>query len=80
MFPELFDAKVRYTGISFVYQMPGIFAGGITPLVATALLKLNDGKPWLVCSYVIFAGVISALSAAWIRRRHKAKLHPELAH
>ncbi len=80
LFAELFDAKVRYTGISFVYQVSGIFASGITPLVATALLKLNDGKPWLVCSYVVFAGIVSALSAVWIGRRHKANLHPELAH
>ena len=39
LFCELFDAKVRYTGISFVYQFSGIFASGITPIIATALLK-----------------------------------------
>lgn len=79
LFAELFDAKVRYTGISFVYQVSGIFASGITPLIATALLKANDGKPWMVCAYVVFAGIVSALSAAWIGRRHQANIHPELA-
>ena len=68
LFAELFDTKVRYTGISFVYQVSGIFASGITPLVATALLKANDGKPWLICWYVLFSGVVSAISAWWIGR------------
>ncbi|WP_407308202.1 MFS transporter [Desulfosporosinus sp. SB140] len=66
LFSELFDAKVRYTGVSFVYQFSGIFASGITPIVATALLKYGNGGPKYLCAYVLFAGVISALSAWWI--------------
>ena len=66
LFCDLFDAKVRYTGISFVYQFSGIFASGITPIVATALLKSGGGEPWQICMYVAFAGVVSAVSAAWI--------------
>ena len=66
LFCDLFDAKVRYTGISFVYQFSGIFASGITPIVATALLKSGGGEPWQICMYVAFAGLVSAVSAAWI--------------
>nr|WP_315598545.1 MFS transporter [uncultured Cupriavidus sp.] len=69
LFCELFDAKVRYTGISFVYQFSGIFASGITPIIATALLKTGHGQPWQICAYVLFAGVVSAWSAAMIGRR-----------
>ena len=65
LFCELFDAKVRYTGISFVYQFSGIFASGITPIIATALLKSGGGQPWLICLYVLFAGLVSAL-CAWL--------------
>ena len=68
LFCELFDTKVRYTGISFVYQFSGIFASGITPIIATALLRTGDGEPWLICAYVVFAGVVSALCAALIGR------------
>ncbi|EON20740.1 major facilitator superfamily transporter MHS family protein [Cupriavidus sp. GA3-3] len=68
LFCELFDARVRYTGISFVYQFSGIFASGITPIIATALLKSGGGKPWQICAYVAFAGVVSALSVALIGR------------
>ncbi|QQX86559.1 MHS family MFS transporter [Cupriavidus necator] len=68
LFCELFDARVRYTGISFVYQLSGIFASGITPIIATALLRSGGGKPWQICAYVAFAGVVSALSVALIGR------------
>ena len=76
LFSELFDAKVRYSGISFVYQFSGIFASGITPIIATYLLKEGGGEPWLIASYVMFAAVISALSAVWIgaRKRRDADL------
>jgi MFS family permease len=72
LFCDLFDARVRYTGISFVYQFSGIFASGITPIIATALLKSGEGQPWQICGYVLFAGVVSALSAAWIGRGRPA--------
>lgn len=79
LFAELFDAKVRYTGISFVYQVSGIFASGITPLVATALLKAGNGTPWLVCAYVVFSGIVSAASVAWIGRRQRTAPRPPAA-
>lgn len=80
LFSELFDARVRYSGISFVYQFSGIFASGITPIIATWLLQKGNGEPWLICAYVLFAGLVSALSAAWIGRRQKsARLTAELA-
>lgn len=69
LFSELFDARVRYTGISFVYQFSGIFASGLTPIIATALLKYSNGDTTLICAYVAFAGVVSALSARWIGSR-----------
>ncbi len=71
LFCDLFDAKVRYTGISFVYQFSGIFASGITPIIATALLKSGGGEPWQICMYVVFAGLVSAL-CAWLIGRNPA--------
>jgi MHS family shikimate/dehydroshikimate transporter-like MFS transporter len=62
LFSELFDTRVRYTGTSFVYQFSGIFASGLTPIIATTLLPLGDNKPWLICFYVLVVAVISALS------------------
>lgn len=80
LFSELFPARVRYTGISFVYQFSGIFASGLTPIVATALLQYSGAdRPWLVCAYCAFAGLVSAASAIWIGRwaRATADLPPQ---
>jgi MFS family permease len=68
LFAELFDARVRYSGISFVYQFSGIFASGITPIIATALLAQGGGQPWLICAYVMFAAVVSAACALAMNR------------
>lgn len=73
LFAELFAARHRYTGISFVYQFSGIFASGLTPLIAAYLLQYNQGDPALICAYVLFSGLVSAASAYWIgSRRPKA--------
>ena len=45
LFADLFDVRVRYTGrISFVYQFSGIFASGLTPIIATYLVAMNGRR------------------------------------
>lgn len=68
---DLFDARVRYTGISFVYQVSSITAGGLTPMIATYLVTVNGGEPWYVCAYVVASGLLSSLCAFAIARRMK---------
>jgi MFS family permease len=67
LFCDLFDPRVRYTGISFVYQFSGIFSSGITPIIATYLIAANGNQPWYLCAYVVFAALISAACAAAIQ-------------
>jgi MHS family metabolite:H+ symporter-like MFS transporter len=67
LFCELFDARVRYSGISFVYQFSGIFASGITPIIAAYLIKEGNGEPWMLANYVMFAAVVSAVCAAFAK-------------
>ncbi|GIL38429.1 MFS transporter [Roseiterribacter gracilis] len=77
LFADLFDARVRYTGISFVYQFSGIFASGITPIIATWLVAENGGKPWLLAGYTAFAALVSMVSAIAIgRMRNVAAVEP----
>jgi len=71
LFSELFDTRVRYTGISFVYQFSGIYASGLTPIIATALLPMGGNKPWLICLYILAVSVISALSVFAMTEAHK---------
>ncbi len=79
MFSEVFDPKVRYTGISFVYQFAGVFAGGLTPIVATWLNAKGGGDPWYLCAYVLAIGILSAACTMWISSRNRRSAHEGLA-
>ncbi|MFD7919420.1 MFS transporter [Streptomyces sp. NPDC059740] len=67
LFAGLFATPVRYTGMSFVYQVSGIFASGITPLVMTALLALGSGSPWWACGYLALTGLVSVWATGRLR-------------
>jgi hypothetical protein len=54
LFCKLFDARVRYTWISFVHQFSGIFASGITPIIVTYLIAANGNQHWYLCAYVVW--------------------------
>lgn len=56
---ELFDTRVRYTGIGCVYQFSGIFASGLTPVIAASLVAYSGGAPWLFVGYMIVVTIIS---------------------
>ena len=73
VFSESFDASVRYSGISFVYQFTAIFASGMTPMVATMLTGMADGAPWYLCGYLAGIGLLSALSTLWLSRMARAR-------
>lgn len=67
LFSELFPPQVRYTGVSFVYQFSGVFASGLTPLIAAGLLSWGGGQPWLVCVYISGVSLISFASVLAMR-------------
>jgi MFS family permease len=69
LFSELFSTKVRYTGISFVYQFSGIYAGGLTPLIAVALLQWGDNQPWYIACYVVIVSLISLVASSFAQDR-----------
>jgi MFS family permease len=79
LFSELFDTRVRYTGISFVYQFSGIFASGLTPIIATALLPWDANRPWLICVYILVVSAISALSVFAMSDRHQRDMAADAA-
>jgi MFS family permease len=76
---ELFETRVRYTGVSFVYQFSGIFASGLTPLIATALLGAAGGEPWLVAGYMMLVAAVSLLSAYLLPETHRREILPTAA-
>ncbi len=52
-FSELFGTSVRYSGASLGSQLAAPLAGGLAPLIATALLGWSGGQPWPVALYMI---------------------------
>ncbi|MCA9228810.1 MAG: MHS family MFS transporter, partial [Planctomycetales bacterium] len=63
-FSELFGTSVRYSGASIGYQLASPFAGGLAPLVATALLKWSDGATWTVSLYLAATAAVTLLAVA----------------
>jgi len=61
-FSELFGARVRYSGASLGYQLASVFAGGLSPLIATALLSESSGKPWPIALYMMGMAFITLFS------------------
>ena len=74
MFSEIFDAKIRYTGISLGYQIGAAVAGGTAPLVATALLVRFDNSYIPVAIYIIFTAVISLVSIWAVKDRSQKQV------
>jgi MFS family permease len=74
MFSEIFDVKIRYTGISLGYQISAAVAGGTAPLVATALLVRFDNSYIPVAIYIIFTAVISLVSIWAVKDRSRQQV------
>lgn len=66
LFIELFDTKVRMTGISTGYQIGAAVFGGLTPLIAVALLEWFDS--WVpVALFMIVIALLSLISTTMMR-------------
>lgn len=68
--PSLFPARVRYTGVSVTFNLGGIIGGGLTPLIAAALVQ--RGGLVLVGYYLAGAAVLSLVGLALVGRRGRA--------
>lgn len=60
-FAELFPARVRYTGMSLVYQLGVLPTGAVAPVIAVWLVSIS-GSSWPVAVYVMIAAVIALVA------------------
>lgn len=74
LFCELFDTRVRYTGVSLVYQIGAIIFLAPIPILAALLVALDGNQPWLLAAYVVFGCAVSALAAGLMRRTYDVPL------
>ncbi|GHC72172.1 MFS transporter [Limoniibacter endophyticus] len=60
-FSELFDPDVRYTGVALGHEIASVFAGGMSPLIATALLAGFQAS-WPISLFLAGLGLISVIA------------------
>lgn len=65
--PELFPARVRYTGVSLAFNLAGIIGGGLTPVAAQALA--TKGGLGAVGVYLAAMSGMSLVALLVLRRR-----------
>src|SRR5262247_171384 len=59
---ELFGTKVRYSGVSLGYNLASIFAGALSPLIATGLMAAYAPQTWPISVYMIILALITVVS------------------
>ena len=64
-----FPAAIRFTGLSFSYNLAYAIFGGTTPLVVSMLLGYNPLAPVYYVSAVALIGVIASLAVIRFRRQ-----------
>jgi MHS family shikimate/dehydroshikimate transporter-like MFS transporter len=62
-YSELFDTRIRYTGLVFAREVSGAVIGGFTPLIATSLVLWSEGGSWPVSIYMIVTALAALLCA-----------------
>ncbi|WP_413810710.1 MFS transporter [Streptomyces sp. OE57] len=62
-FHELFDSRVRYSGVAFGHELASMVAGGFSPIIATALFAWA-GASWPVALFLIGMGLVTVIAVA----------------
>jgi MHS family shikimate/dehydroshikimate transporter-like MFS transporter len=75
-FAELYPTRVRYSGMSIVYQIGVLPSGAIAPLVATTLVEKFDKASWPVAVYVLLMALIALVSLALSPETYRREIHP----
>jgi len=58
---ELFSTEVRYSGVALGHEVASIFAGGLSPLIATALLARYHAY-WPVSVFLIALALVTVIT------------------
>jgi len=68
---ELFSTEVRYSGVALGHEVASIFAGGMSPLIATALLARYHAS-WPVSLFLIALGLVTVATLCVMRETRVA--------
>lgn len=74
LFARQFPTEIRYSGISISVQFAGVIGGGLAPLIATKLLSVGNGSPYLIIAYIM-GMTIFAILCTFFMKSDKVSLH-----
>ncbi|AIY03170.1 Permeases of the major facilitator superfamily [Arthrobacter sp. PAMC 25486] len=59
---SLFPVEIRTSAVSMGYQLAAVFAGGLSPFIATGLYAWSGRQWWPIAAYLAVLGIISFVS------------------
>jgi len=75
LFAEIFPTRVRYSGMSAVYQIGVIPTGAVAPLIGTSLVSYYSGSVWPVAVYVVAMALITIVSLYFLPETHRRDIN-----
>jgi len=71
--PELFSTRVRYSGISFGFQVGAAIGGGLTPLIVIPLVDWS-GTTWPASLLLVVLGIVTFIAVLKTRETSRISL------
>ena len=75
LFAEVFPTRVRYSGMSTVYQIGVIPTGAVAPLIGTSLVSAYAGSAWPVAVYVVAMAAVTLVSLFFLPETHRRDIN-----
>lgn len=77
LFGEVFSTKLRYSGFAVGREVSAAIFGGLSPLIATALVAATGGKPWGVSIYLIAVLLLTLAATLLVPETFKSPLRQQ---
>ncbi|WP_079186525.1 MFS transporter [Streptomyces sp. CB01580] len=74
MMGSLFPAEVRSSAVSIGYQIAAVFAGGLSPFIATGLYAWSGEQWWPIAAYMMVMGLITWICTHLATKRYGGHL------
>jgi MFS transporter, MHS family, shikimate and dehydroshikimate transport protein len=74
LFGEVFSTKLRYSGFAVGREVSAAIFGGLSPVIATALVAATGGAPWGVSIYLIAVLLLTFVATLFVPETYKSAL------
>jgi MHS family shikimate/dehydroshikimate transporter-like MFS transporter len=74
LFAELFTTRVRYSGFAMGREVSAAIFGGLSPLIATALVAWSGGRSWSLSIYLIAVMLLTVTVVLFIPETYRKQL------